>query len=76
MTYTGVDLRANPDAKVIAVDPSVIPLGSRVEVRGFGTFTAADIGGAIQGEKIDIFMPNRDDVLRFGRQTVEIRVLE
>ncbi|ADU31022.1 3D domain-containing protein [Evansella cellulosilytica] len=76
VTSTGIDLRANPNAKVIAVDPSVIPLGSRVEVRGYGTFLAADIGGAIVGNKIDIFMPNRSDALRFGRQTVQIRVLD
>lgn len=75
VTFTGIDLRANPNAKVIAVDPNVIPLGSRVEVKGYGTFTAGDTGGAIKGEKIDIFMPDRSDALSFGRQTVQIRVL-
>src|SRR5699024_161275 len=41
-TATGVDLDANPDEKVIAVDPDVIPLGSKVHVEGYGTATAAD----------------------------------
>ncbi|MDG5789864.1 3D domain-containing protein [Evansella sp. AB-P1] len=76
ITFTGVDLRNNPDAKVIAVDPRVIPLGSYVEVRGHGTFLAADTGGAIIGNKIDIFMPNRSDALRFGLRDVQIRVLD
>src|SRR5699024_10926063 len=48
VTSTGVDLNANPDAKVIAVDPNVIPLGSKVYVEGYGYATAADTGGAIK----------------------------
>ncbi|MFA9559136.1 3D domain-containing protein [Evansella sp. AB-rgal1] len=75
VTSTGINLRSNPNAKVIAVDPNVIPLGSRVEVQGYGTFLAADTGGAINGNIIDIFMPNRNDALAFGRRTVQIRVL-
>lgn len=76
VTRTGVDLRENPDADVIAVDPDVIPLGTRVKVKGHGEFLAADTGGAIKGEKIDIFMPNRENALAFGRQSVEIRIVE
>lgn len=76
ITYTGVNLKNNPNAKVIAVDPSVIPLGSRVEVKGYGTYLAADIGGAINGNKIDIFIPDTNKVRSFGRRTVEVRVLD
>nr|WP_246594203.1 3D domain-containing protein [Evansella tamaricis] len=76
VTRLGIDLRANPDAKVVAVDPNVIPLGSRVEVKGYGVFLAADTGGAIVGKKIDIFMPNRSDALAFGRRSVQVRVLD
>ncbi|AOM84630.1 G5 and 3D domain-containing protein [Salisediminibacterium beveridgei] len=76
VTRTGIDLRANPNSRVIAVDPSVIPLGSRVEVEGRGTFLAADTGGAIKGRKIDIFMPDRSNALSFGRQSVRVRVLD
>ncbi|WP_158734960.1 peptidoglycan-binding protein [Alteribacillus sp. YIM 98480] len=76
VTATGVDLNANPNANVIAVDPNVIPLGSKVQVEGHGTFTAADTGGAINGNKIDIFMPNKSEATSFGRQSLEVTVLE
>lgn len=76
ITSTGINLNTNPNSKVIAVDPSVIPLGSRVEVKGYGTFLAADTGGAINGNKIDIFMAKRGDAVSFGRRNVEIRVLD
>ncbi|MGJ9383720.1 peptidoglycan-binding protein [Salipaludibacillus sp. CF4.18] len=75
-TATGIDLRNNPGKKVIAVDPSVIPLGSTVEVEGYGTAIAGDTGGAIKGNKIDLFMPNREDALNFGRRSLQITVLE
>src|SRR5699024_10326904 len=51
-TATGIDLRVNP--RVIAVDPSVIPLGSLVEIQGLGVYVAGDTGGAINGRIIDI----------------------
>ncbi|SDZ66515.1 Uncharacterized conserved protein YabE, contains G5 and tandem DUF348 domains [Evansella caseinilytica] len=76
ITATGINLRANPDAKVIAVDPNVIPLGSRVEVKGMGTYLAADTGGAVSGNKIDIFIPDQDKVASFGHRTVKIRIVK
>lgn len=75
-TYTGIDLRSNPDRKVIAVDPNVIPLGSKVYVEGYGEAIAGDIGGAIKGHRVDLFIPNREDALRFGRRNVEVTLLE
>ncbi|MCA1009377.1 LysM peptidoglycan-binding and 3D domain-containing protein [Halobacillus halophilus] len=75
VTATGVDLRANPDQKVIAVDPDVIPLGSKVYVEGYGEAIAADTGGAINGNRIDVFIPEREDALDFGRQSVQVKVL-
>ncbi|MCR6110788.1 peptidoglycan-binding protein [Bacillus sp. A301a_S52] len=74
ITYTGLDLRNNPTKKVIAVDPQVIPLGSKVYVEGYGEAIAADIGGAIKGNRIDIFIPNKDDALKFGRQMVDVTI--
>ncbi|WP_270179740.1 peptidoglycan-binding protein [Alkalihalobacillus sp. CinArs1] len=76
VTATGIDLRANPNQKVIAVDPDVIPLGSKVHVEGYGTAIAGDTGGAIQGNRIDLFMPERQDALNFGRKTVTVTVLD
>ncbi|MFD1018387.1 LysM peptidoglycan-binding and 3D domain-containing protein [Thalassobacillus hwangdonensis] len=75
-TYTGIDLKANPDKKVIAVDPDVIPLGSEVYVEGYGYAVAGDIGSAIQGNKIDVFIPNKSDALNWGVKTVNVKVLD
>ncbi|GGF35828.1 hypothetical protein GCM10010954_38590 [Halobacillus andaensis] len=75
-TATGVDLNANPDKKVVAVDPSVIPLGSKVWVEGYGTAVAADTGGAIKGNKIDVHVPSSAEAKSFGRKTVEVKVLD
>lgn len=75
-TATGQDLRANPNQKVIAVDPNVIPLGSKVWVEGYGTAIAGDVGGAIKGNRIDVFMPSNSDALDFGRRNVTVKVLD
>ena len=75
-TATGVNLHANPNAKVIAVDPRVIPLGSKVYVDGYGYAIASDTGGAIKGNKIDVFFPSKSDAYRWGRKTVKIKVLD
>jgi 3D (Asp-Asp-Asp) domain-containing protein len=76
ITKTGVDLKANPNAKVIAVDPSVIPLGTKVYVQGYGYATAEDIGGAIKGNKIDVFIPEQSDALKWGRKQVKVTIVE
>ena len=75
VTSTGIDLISNPNQKVIAVDPTVIPLGSRVWVEGYGEAIAGDIGGAIKGNKIDVFIPATQDALNWGSKTVTIKVL-
>lgn len=75
ITATGINLMANPGLKVIAVDPRVIPLGSKVWVEGYGNAIAGDTGGAIKGNKIDLFMPNRSDAIAFGRKQVKIKIL-
>ena len=59
--------------KVIAVDPSVIPLGSTVYIPGYGTAVARDTGGAIQGNIIDLNMSTAEAV-QWGRQTVTVTV--
>jgi 3D (Asp-Asp-Asp) domain-containing protein/LysM repeat protein len=76
VTSTGVDLNANPNAKVIAVDPSVIPLGTKVHVEGYGDATAADIGGAIKGNKIDVHVPTEGEANNWGVKTVNVTILD
>jgi 3D (Asp-Asp-Asp) domain-containing protein len=75
VTATGIDLRAHPDAKVVAVDPNVIPLGTKLYIEGYGYAVAGDTGGAIKGKRIDLFMANRDDCFNWGRRTVKVRIL-
>ena len=57
---------------MIAVDKDIIPLGTKVFVEGYGVMLAADTGGAIKGDRIDIFMDNRQEALDFGRQHLTI----
>jgi 3D (Asp-Asp-Asp) domain-containing protein len=59
---------------VIAVDPSVIPLGTRVVVPGYGPAVAADVGSAIRGNIIDLWMPSTAAARAWGRRTVTITV--
>jgi len=75
-TATGVNLKANPNAKVIAVDPSVIPLGTKVYVEGYGYAVAADTGSAIKGNKIDVFLSSKSAAYRWGSKRVKIKILE
>lgn len=75
-TATGVNLSAHSNAKVIAVDPKVIPLGSRVYVPGYGVATAADTGGAIKGHRIDVHLSSDGAANQYGRRTITIKVLD
>ena len=72
-TATGIDLRVNP--RVIAVDPSVIPLGSLVEIQGLGIYVAGDTGGAINGRIIDIHFSTVSQAMSWGRRTVNVRII-
>lgn len=76
VTSTGIDLKSSPGAKIIAVDPSVIPMGSKVYVEGYGYAVAADKGGAIKGNRIDVFFSSKSDAYRWGAKKVKIRVLD
>lgn len=73
-TYTGA---VPQEGITIAVDPDVIPLGSQVfvqlpndDIDVWHCYTAQDIGGAIKGNRIDIYFEDHEDALKFGRQTV------
>ncbi|RST71125.1 DUF348 domain-containing protein [Siminovitchia acidinfaciens] len=76
VTSTGINLNANPNAKVIAVDPSVIPLGSKVWVEGYGYAVAGDTGGAIKGNKIDVHVKSKGQAINFGRKRVKVRIID
>lgn len=75
ITANGTDIRSNPNLKVIAVDPRVIPLGTKVWVEGYGEAIAADTGGAIKGNKIDVFIPSEGQARKWGVKQVTVKVL-
>lgn len=60
----------------IAVDPRVIPLGSRVYVDGYGFAVAADTGSAIKGNRVDVCFSSHEEALRWGRKQVKVYVIE
>lgn len=74
--YTADGTNLVNDPMVIAVDPRVIPLGTMVEIPGYGVFRAADTGGAIVGNKIDVHFPTVAQTYNFGRRTITIRILK
>lgn len=69
-TRTGLPARFG----VVAVDPRVIPLGTLLFVEGYGFAIAADTGGAIKGNKIDVCLPTRSQVMNWGRRKVRVHV--
>lgn len=77
-TYTGNNtaLGVPPKRGTVAVDPRVIPMGTRLFVEGYGLATAGDRGSAIKGNRIDLFMETRSKALRWGRRSVKVYVLE
>ena len=71
-TATGI----YPYVGVVAVDPRVIPLGSKLYVEGYGYAEAQDTGGAIKGDRIDIFLDTEIECINWGRRVVEVHFLE
>jgi len=71
LTFTGV--RAGKG--VVAVDPSVIPLGTRLYIPGYGEAIAADIGGAIKGNRIDLGFETYEEAIQYGRKKVKVYIL-
>lgn len=74
-TAMGHNLSANPSMKMVAVDPRVIPLGSRIYVEGYGEAIAGDTGGSIKGNRIDVLMPSKSQSSNWGRKTVQVTIL-
>ena len=75
LTAMGHDLTANPNMKMVAVDPKVIPLGSKIWVEGYGEAVAGDTGGAIKGNRIDVLVGSDSAANKWGRKTVKVKIL-
>lgn len=60
----------------VAVDPRIIPLGTRLYVEGYGYATALDTGGAICGNKIDVWFPSLGECYQWGYRTVRVTILD
>lgn len=73
VTATGQNLLTNPMA--VAVDPNVIPLGTRLYVEGYGEAIASDTGGAIKGNIVDVHFPTYDQCVQWGRRQVKVTIL-
>ena len=74
-TATGVA----PAQGMIAADPRLLPLGSRVRIEAgsySGEYVVTDTGGGVKGHRIDIWTPTSRDAMRFGRRSVKLTVLE
>ncbi|MED4071655.1 3D domain-containing protein [Priestia endophytica] len=75
LTATGLNIKTDPNMKLIAVDPNVIPLGSKVWVEGYGVAVAGDTGGAIKGHIIDVLQPSKSAALAWGRKNIKVKIL-
>ena len=74
ITYSGVLVHRG----IVAADPSILPIGSVIAIRAgdySGIYTVMDTGGVVKGEIIDIYMPDYEEAIQFGRQQIGIRIL-
>jgi 3D (Asp-Asp-Asp) domain-containing protein len=71
-SYTGLNVRPG----MIAVDPSVIPMGAHLYIPGYGYGVAGDQGGAIKQKRVDLFMQTKSQALQFGKTDVNVYVLD
>ena len=77
-SYTAMGLKPVRDPNglsTVSVDSSIIPLGSKVYVEGYGYAIASDTGGAIIGNKIDLYMNSLQECYSFGRQNVTVHIV-
>ena len=72
--YTAIGLKAEPG--IVAVDPRVIPLGSRLYIDGYGYGRALDVGGAVKGNAVDLFFPSDAECYRWGVRYVNVYILQ
>lgn len=79
ITATGIRATAGSGQEgnphIVAVDPRIIPLGSRLYIDGYGFAIAADVGGAIKGNRIDLLIANHEKAWNFGRKQLRVYLL-
>ncbi|MHB1419983.1 MAG: G5 and 3D domain-containing protein [Bacillota bacterium] len=77
-THTGSHTAtgAYPKPGTVAVDPAVIPLGTKMFIEGYGAGTAQDTGGNIKGNRIDVFFETYDEAIRWGKRAVNLYIYE
>ena len=77
-TWTGYRTATGtwPSRGTVAVDPEVIPLGTKLYIEGYGEAVAEDTGGLVKGNIIDLYFPTESECWEFGRRQVEVRILE
>jgi len=77
-THTGNNTASGiyPYKGAVAVDPRVIPMGTKLYIEGYGYGKALDVGSAIKGNKIDLFFETKAEAIRWGRRAVKIYILE
>jgi len=77
ITSTGKTAKRNPNGySTVAVDPSVIPLGTKLWIEGYGYGIAEDVGGAIKGNKIDLYYNTSGESWNWGAKSVDIYILK
>lgn len=71
-SYIGLPLSRG----IVAVDPNVIPMGTKLYVDGYGEAIAADQGGAIKGNRIDLFFDSKSEANNWGMRTVKVTIIK
>ena len=73
LTKSGTQPKAG---RTVAVDPSIIPLGTRLIINGQAGFVAEDTGGRIHNNKIDIFFDSKEDCIKWGVRELEVLIID
>ena len=75
-TSSGMSCERDPDGiSTISVDPSIIPLGTMVYIEGYGYAVAADTGGSVKGNKIDVYFNSLSECYNWGSKSVKVTIL-
>ena len=76
VTATGTRPKRNPSGlSTVAVDPRVIPLGSKLYIDGYGYAVAEDTGGAVKNNIVDVFLNTRQECMNWGRRNVKVTIV-